>query len=422
MAHAGLFVPAGEGSRLPWLDEILVDIGDEQSIDRDLSTFTAHAENLARIARAAGPGALVLLDEPGAGTDPVEGAALAVGLLTDLIARAPRLAFTSHFPQVKIFALGTPELEVAAFAVDAGTGAPTFRLTYHTVGQSLALPIARRHGFPARALEVAERLLAGESQDLARAIERLEASRSAYETERAAAEAERASLAAARHEAEALAADLRGRQQRRWRDDLDDSRRFVRELEARGREVLEQLRAQPDPATLRAFVREAQADIGAHAERAGTEPPRGRPPRPGDTVEIVGRGIRGELVEIAGGRARIQRGGLRFEVPADQLRVVDGAKPRERVAIQVERPDDSDAVGEINLIGRRTREAVDALGAFLDRAVRSGLAQVRVVHGVGSGALRRAVHEFLASSPYCARYHEPDTGTTGGGVTIAELA
>jgi DNA mismatch repair protein MutS2 len=196
----------------------------------------------------------------------------------------------------------------------------------------------------------------------------------------------------------------------------------VRELEARGREILEQLRARPDPGTLRAFVREAQAEIGAHVERAGTEPPPGRTPRPGDTVEIAGRGIRGELVEVAGGRARIQRGGLRFEVPADQLRVVEASAPRERVAIQVERPDEADALGEINLIGRRTREAVDALAAFLDRAVRAGMAEVRVVHGVGSGALRRAVHEFLASSPYCSGYHEPETGAGGGGVTIAELA
>src|SRR5438128_999501 len=122
MAHAGLFIPAAEGSRLPLCTAVLVDIGDEQSIDRDLSTFTGHIENLARIAAAAGPGALVLLDEPGAGTDPVEGAALAVGLLTDLLARGPRVVFTSHFPQVKTFALAEPALDVAAFDVDPTTG------------------------------------------------------------------------------------------------------------------------------------------------------------------------------------------------------------------------------------------------------------------------------------------------------------
>ncbi|HJQ73450.1 MAG TPA: hypothetical protein VJ814_01095, partial [Gaiellaceae bacterium] len=188
MAQAGLFVPAGDGSRLPGFGAVLVDIGDEQSIDRDLSTFTGHVENLARIAAAAGPGTLVLLDEPGAGTDPIEGAALAVGLLSELLEAGPHVVFTSHFPQVKTFALAEPRLDVAAFDVDPTSGAPRFELAYHTVGESLALPIARRHGFPARALATAERLLSGESRDLARAVARLEESRRAYEERRAAAE------------------------------------------------------------------------------------------------------------------------------------------------------------------------------------------------------------------------------------------
>src|SRR6185369_17831451 len=126
---------------------------------------------------AAGPGGLVLLDEPGAGTDPVEGAALAIGVLTDLMERGPRVVFTTHFAHVKTFALAEATIEVAACDVDADTGAARYQLVYHSVGQSFALPIARRHGVPARAIDVAERLLSGESQDLAHAIGRLEAAR-----------------------------------------------------------------------------------------------------------------------------------------------------------------------------------------------------------------------------------------------------
>ncbi|TMA43882.1 MAG: hypothetical protein E6J81_15220 [Deltaproteobacteria bacterium] len=391
----------------------------EQSIDRDLSTFSAHAENLAAIARAAGPGTLVLLDEPGAGTDPVEGAALAVGVLDDLLERGPRIVFTSHFAQVKTFALASPRLDVAAFDVDPVTGAPRFRLAYHTVGQSLALPIARRHGLPARALETAERLLTGESRDLARAVARLEESRRAYEADREEVERERARLGAARAEAEALAEDLRARQRRRWAEDLDASRRFLRELEGRGRALLDELGKRPDPAALRHFVRDAQAEIAARSAALSTEGGVSRSPVPGDMVEVVGRGIRGELVEIVGERARIRRGGLKFEVAAGQLRVVEGPPPRERVAVAVERP--ADVPGEINLIGRRAREAVDALGEYLDRALRAGLAEVRVVHGLGTGALRRAVHDFLATLPYCTNYREAEPGAGGAGVTIAEL-
>ncbi len=420
LAHTGLFIPAAEGSRLPALDAVLVDIGDEQSIDRDLSTFSAHVENLAAIASAAGPATLVLLDEPGAGTDPVEGSALAVGLLTHLLGRGPLLVFTSHFPQVKTFALATPELDVAAFDVDPASGAPRFELRYHSVGQSLALPIARRHGFPAEAIDVAERLLAGESRDLARAVTRLEESRRAYEGERAAAAAERERLATARSETEALNADLRARQRRRWQDDLEESRQFLRELQAEGRAVLETLRHKPEPAPLKAFVRAADERVAAKDAELGPATPPGRAPVPGDAVEVVGRGIRGELVEVTGERARIQRGGMRFEVATDQLRVVPREAKRERVAVVVERP--ADEAAELNLVGRRVRDAVDALAAFLDRAVRAGLSEVRIVHGIGTGALRKAVQEALATTSYCAGWREAEPGAGGAGVTIVELA
>jgi DNA mismatch repair protein MutS2 len=422
MAQSGLFVPAGEGSRLPCFTAVLADIGDEQSIERDLSTFTGHAENLARIAEAATPGALVLLDEPGAGTDPIEGAALATGVLTDLLARGPIIVFTTHFPQVKTFALAEPELEVAAFDVDPVSGEPRYRLDYHTIGQSFALPIARRHGIPARALETAERLLAGESRDLARAISRLEESRRELEVARAAAEAEAARLAGTQAEVEALRADLRQRQRQRWSEDLEASRRFVRDLEAQGRAVLDELRRKPEPSTLRGFVGGAKDAIAAHEVDAASEaPPPGRPPKVGDTVEVVGRGRRGELLELAGERARLQRGALKFEVPAAQLRVVSGGATAPRVTAQVTTPEPETPSTEINLVGRRAQEAVAALGPFLDRAVRTGASEVRVVTGIGSGALRRAVQEFLASSPYCAKYRDADPQSGGAAVTVAEL-
>ena len=151
-------------------------------------------------------------------------------------------------------------------------------------------------------------------------------------------------------------------------------------------------------------------------------PPAGRAPRLGDTVEVIGRGIRGEVLELGPERARIARGGLKFEVPSSQLRVVDEhPAPRDRVAVQVDRPDADAAPGEIVLVGQRARDAVSALGAFLDRAVRAGRSEIRVVHGVGTGALRRAVQEFLATSPYCVTFREADPQAGGSAVTIAEL-
>ncbi len=425
MAQTGLFLPVAEGSRLPCFAEVFADIGDEQSIQRDLSTFTGHATNLADIARRAGAASLVLLDEPGAGTDPVEGAALAVGVLTDLLARGPRLVFTTHFPQVKTFALAEPALEVAAFDLDADSGVPRFQLDYHSVGQSLALPIARRHGLPVRALEVAERLLAGESRDVARAVARLEESRRELEAARDAALAEAQRLAATRAESEALLDDLRARRRARWSEDLEASRAFLRELQAEGRGVLDALKRTPNAAALRTFVAGAAQRVEARqAETAPADAPApSRPPRIGDTVEVAGRGIRGDLIELGPERARIARGGLKFEVPTSQLRLV-AAPPaaRDRVAVHVERPDFDSTPGELNVVGQRVRDALATLAAFVDRAVRAGRSEVRVVHGVGTGALRTAVQEFLATSPHCVKVREADPHAGGGGVTIVELA
>src|SRR5262249_54890999 len=152
-------------------------------------------------------------------------------------------------------------------------------------------------------------------------------------------------------ETEELRADLRARQRARWSDDLEASRQFVRELGAQGRALLDELRRTAEPAMLRTFVSDATERIAAReAEMAPPEPaPAGRPPRPGDTVEVVGRGIRGELLELGPERARVARGGLKFEVPAAQLRVVEGPAARERIAVSVDRPDTDGAPGEINL-------------------------------------------------------------------------
>jgi DNA mismatch repair protein MutS2 len=221
-----------------------------------------------------------------------------------------------------------------------------------------------------------------------------------------------------------LRADLATRKRQRWTTDLEESRRFLQDLEQRGRELLESLREKPAPARLRAFVRESRDEVttrGHEIEPATAAG--GRAPRTGDHVEVAGSGIRGELLEVNGDRARIRRGGMRFEVPARQLRIVEAERPREQVVVQIAPPAEADEQGtQLDLTGLRVRDAVDTLAAFLDRAVRTGAGEVRVVHGVGTGALRRAVHQFLSTSPYCAKFHEADMATGGSGVTIAELS
>jgi DNA mismatch repair protein MutS2 len=234
--------------------------------------------------------------------------------------------------------------------------------------------------------------------------------------------AERDATRAARAEAETLVADLRARQRKRWSEDLASARRFLEDVERRGHAMLDQLRERPTATALRTFSETVRSEIREQGEQHVSEPSPGRPPVIGDTVEVVGSKIRGELLEIEGERARIRRGGMRFEVPVKQLRVAADEEPKSRVVVQLApAAQPADAHTEVNLVGLHVREAVDTLAAFLDRAVRVGASEVRVVHGIGSGALRRAVQQFLATSPYCQGYREADLAAGGSGVTIAEL-
>jgi DNA mismatch repair protein MutS2 len=431
MAQCGLAIPAAEGSTLPCFSSIYADIGDAQSIERNLSTFSAHMENLADITRHVDANSLALLDEPGVGTDPAEGAALAVALLAYVHDRGAFVAASSHSGEVKTFALARPGFDVAAVDVDPMTAEPRYVLRYHALGQSLAFPMARRLNVPEPIISAAEQHVLGTAgPDVARAAKRLEETQRAFETKIAALDAERAALAASQATESALVADLQAKQRAGWHSSLVEAREFLRELRSEGARVLEELRRTPAPrTTLKQAVAAQEAAIAAATATHDTD--HGRtdvPPAVGDEVEVVDQGIRGELVELRGERARIQRGGLRFEVPAAALRRVGhGAAGNARrkqpgaARAQIRLAEIPDATGELSLVGLRTREALRQLEDFLDRAVRAGMPSVRIIHGIGTGALRRAVHEYLETTPYCAGFHEAHSAAGGAGVTVAEL-
>ncbi len=431
MAQSGLAIPAAEGSALPCFAAIFADIGDTQSIERNLSTFSAHMENLAEIARVADGRTLVLLDEPGVGTDPAEGAALAVGLLGHLRDRRAFVAASSHSADVKTFALADAGFDVAAVDVDPTTGTPRYRLQYHTLGQSLALATARRMGLPDPILATATAHLAGTlGPDVLRAAERLETTRRAYEEKLAEAEREREALAARTAEHAELVAALKAKTARAWDEAVAEARAFVNEMRAAGRRTLEEMRqAGADRRALEAAVAAQETAIATAAERHGGGAIQEDPPQIGDTVEVTGQGIRGELVDVAGERAHIRRGALRFEVPTRSLKRIPGGAPRGRgrderaPGYREVRDADTPAVAnEITLLGLGARDAIARLDEYLDRAVRAGHASVRIIHGIGGGVLRRAVLDYLDGSPYCTRFREGRPAEGGVGVTLVELA
>ncbi|GBD25513.1 Endonuclease MutS2 [bacterium HR30] len=423
MAQSGFLLPVAERSQLPHFSGVFADIGDEQSLARNLSTFSAHVANLVEIVRDAHPPALILLDEPGVGTDPEEGAALAVGLLRTLARPGMLLAVTSHYSPVKLFALAEPQCLAASVDFDVSSLEPKYRLVYHTVGESLAFPIAQRLGLPPALLEAASQARSRQGQELAEALARLEETRRLYEERLARAEEARQRAEEARKEAERLAAELREKKQRQWSAELHEAKEFLRQLRARGEELLARVQqGEADRTTLRQFLQREHDAVDAALEQWQQPVTPEREAAIGDWVEVVGQGVRGRLTKVAGERAWIERGSMRFEVPRARLRSAPppGSAPQRGEGATGTVPT-TEEPREISLLGLRAREAIERLEQFLDRAVRAGATRVRVIHGVGSGALKRAVSEYLQHSPYPVSFHPAEPEEGGAGVTIVNL-
>ncbi|HKD68700.1 MAG TPA: endonuclease MutS2 [Candidatus Binataceae bacterium] len=421
MAQSGLLTPAEHGSRLMVFRSIGADIGDEQSIEADLSTFSAHIANLAEILRELKEPALVILDEPGAGTDPAEGGALTIGLMKYLAAHRCLFAIATHSTAVKLYAYGSTELESAAVDFDEHSLTPRFTLRPHTVGQSFGLAVAERLGLPAEVVGAAQQARPAGSAELEDALRRLEAQRAelARQTEDMRVsehQRQRAHLAAmqAAEEAAARASTEREKVRAEFRQ---MSAAFNREA-AR---LLAELKSSRRPrAEIRQFIERAGAEVGQLAPEIISEPADTRPLSVGELVELADSDIQGELLALEPDKAVIGRGGLRIEVAPGRLRRARG-RPKAALPATVTVSAPRGETGELNLIGMRAPDALRRLEEFLDQAYLTNQSEVRVIHGVGSGALRRAVRDYLSTSPYCTAYREAEPQAGGAGATIVQI-
>jgi len=445
MAQSGIPVLADRDTTLPVFDAVWTDIGDPQNVSGDLSTFSGHVRNLVQVLEGATERSLVLLDEPGTGTDPEDGAALARALLEELVRRRARVLATTHFQSVKAFALSCAGAQVAAVDFDPETFAPRYRLVYRSIAPSLGLEMARRLGFPATLLDTAEERRGRLGVDLATAARALEDERRSYEEMAQRVLDERAELDASRAHYETLLGELREKKKRRWADELDEARRFADELRREGQRMLDEARRQPGElgpklrevaAVHRSRIGEQQRAIAGADPGVGDRLPGESPPRVGDEVHVVGSGLRGRLESVSGARAQLSRGGVRFDVPLAQLRRVAGggrpkppraaithivSEPRSQAAPAADVALPGLALLELNLVGSRVQPALERLEAFLDRAMLEGVGVVRIIHGMGTGALRDAVREALTGSPYVSRFAQADRREGGAGATIAHL-
>ena len=425
MAQAGLLIPAREGSRIIVFRSIFADIGDEQSIEASLSSFAAHIANLSEMAAALQEPALVILDEPGEGTDPVEGAALAIGLMTYLGRRRCLVAIATHSAAIKLHAYSRAGFEASAVDFDAENLQPLYRLKPHTIGQSYGLAVAERLGLPIEIVSAAREAMPAGAAEVERVLALLEAERAELraEAERLRMEQRRAEERAA--EAEEAARRGRARIESERERVVAEGKSLIAELRRESATLAEEVRAG------RKTQREMGSMLGRAAERIEQMAPNAagadeggaarEPLKVGDRVEFGD--IQGELIALEPGRAVVSRGGLRIEVAPERLRraqsrSAERGTPKVTVSAGTG-PDGGDS--ELNLIGMRTADALRRLEEFLDQAYLTNRAEVRIVHGIGSGALKKAVHEYLSDSPYCAGFHQADPHRGGAGATVVQL-
>jgi len=441
LMRAGLFVPAATGARVDLFDTVLADIGDDQDIREHLSSFSAHMANLARIVREADGRSLVVLDEIGVGTDPGEGAAIAQAVLEALADAGARVVATTHYNLLKEMAEVDERLANASVEFDPETLAPTYRLRMGLPGTSSASAVAARMGLGREILERADGLLSREDRRLDRMLKELSASRAALEHEQREARRLRAETEAVRGEYRTKLEKLQARRDklyRSMREELDHAfrdahrqiARVVRDLQ-RGGTAQRAAKARASLIDLEARTAAAEAKAGVASEPAvRLEPVEWNRIRPGDPVVVQDAGT-ATLVALPDrrGRVAVRLGSARVVVPMERVGAAPARKtePNEPEQLHVQRPlppvgeEPSAAPSRCDLRGLRVDEALDRLVEALDRAASAGLDHFAVVHGIGTGALRRAVREHLAESPYVRRFL-PGTPEEGGeGVTMVDL-
>jgi len=463
MAHAGLRIPAADGSRVPVFRTLFADIGDEQSIEASLSTFSAHITNLASMDRALAPPALVLLDEVGSGTDPIEGGALGVAIVDHFRRRGATLVATSHYDQLKTYASTTEGVASAAFGFDTDTFAPTYQLLYGSPGRSLALEIAGRLGLNPSVVAAARENLSAREAQLSEHLAKIDRDMRALEHDQRIATKERETLHAAEARMHQREDALRQREEtarRRLSDELDTQVRQARkeideviaELKARAAALANapRLVSTGETGTVRSAARAAIEHV---AERilAGEGSPRsdnpesavrpssasgrpelveGRHPQSamssvgvGDRVIVGGLGLEAVVTSVHDGTADLDVRGKRMRASIRDLRVISsaGSQPPARVSVNVELQPRETTPSDLNVIGCTVDEAITRAERFLDESLLTDQRVIRLIHGYGTGQLKRALTGFLQQHPLVARFATAPPEQGGGGVTVVEL-
>ena len=435
MTQCGLHLPTGDGSVVPIFQKVLADIGDEQSIEQSLSTFSGHMTNIVDILAECGEGSLLLFDELGAGTDPVEGAALAIAIIEHARQSGAHVAATTHYAELKVYATTTPGVANAACEFDVETLRPTYRLLIGVPGKSNAFAIAARLGLDETVITDAKRRIDAEDVSFEEVLSKLDRTRKEMEEERLetdklllSAKEDKAQAQRLRHELEEARAKARELAKREAQELIDDARRASDEVF----EEIKKLRREQHKEQDWQAVNDARADLRrklneAEGELQSKEPAQpieqSRPIVAGDTVEL-GLGTKAEVIAVASdGTLTLQAGIMKVTAKQNEVRLIEDAQKTDfkKVIAKSEAKFRSAVKPELDLRGMMADEAVAAMDLFLDSATLSNLETVTIIHGKGTGALRQAVHESLKRNRQVKDYRLGRYGEGEHGVTIVSM-
>lgn len=435
MAKSGLFVPCRDEAKIGFFDRVFADIGDEQSIEQSLSTFSAHMANISSILTQITPNSLVLMDELGSGTDPVEGAALAIAIIEQMQATGARIMCTTHYAELKLYALQTPDVENASCEFDVATLKPTYRLIIGIPGKSNAFAIASMLGISEDIINNAKFHLDNESVKVERVLADLEISKKTaqFDIERAEHIRQKAAdeLKKAREEREKILADAEKDAQKSRQKALEMIESARREAQVVTDE-LDRLRKEKERADFKKNIEATRAAtedrLDKLEEKIETRPkekkkPLERPLKVGDSIRVYSMNKEGEVLEEPkNGKVMLQIGSVKMRFPLEDLEIIKPKQPKQQqTTLDIESRATRRAVSELDLRGVTVMEAERMVDEYIDECSLSGLKVVSVIHGKGTGALRAAVQQRLKRNKLVESYRLGTFGEGESGVTIVTL-
>ncbi|MBQ3704891.1 MAG: endonuclease MutS2 [Clostridia bacterium] len=432
MAQAGLQVPAELGTELAVFEQVWADIGDEQSIEQSLSTFSGHMTNIVQIMREVTPRDLVLFDELGAGTDPTEGAALAQSILTRLLHIRVRTVATTHYSELKVFALTTEGVENASVEFDVETLRPTYRLSIGVPGKSNAFEISRRLGLPENLIDGARKLLSSDEVRFEDVIANAEYHRQIAERERQLAQEASRETLKLRDEAEKLRREMEERREQSLRKAKDEARRILQDARRESESIISELKRMKKEAGAGGDVNalRRQLDQGIEEMSEGLKQPapeEGEAPKtvkPGDTVKVLSFGTVASVLSEPNGKGEVElaSGSLKFKAKLADLRLMKAAPAKEKTVVRAKTGALTRTVPmECDVRGMSLEEALGAVEIYLDEAVLAGLHEVSIIHGKGTGVLKSGIRQELRRNRHVKSCRPGMYGEGEDGVTVVTL-